>query len=69
MSKWHIARINYKLAAKCSSQQQGSNLKCTTKIASDRKGTLAPTYRGRKEDYGNKQEVVANFWICGDDME
>jgi hypothetical protein len=68
-SKWHIARISHKSNAKCSAQQQGSNLKCTTKIARGKKGTLAPTYCGRKEEYGSKREVVADFWFCGDGIE
>ncbi len=53
-SKWHIARTNYKLNAKCHAQQKGLNIKCSTKIAKEKKGILAPTYRGRKVDYGNK---------------
>ncbi len=44
-------------------------MKCTAKIARGRKGTPAPTYRGRKEDYGSKREVVADFWFCGDDTK
>jgi hypothetical protein len=44
-------------------------MKCTAKIARGQNGTPAPIYRGRKEDYGNKREVVADFWFCGDDIE
>jgi len=68
-TKWHIARISHKSNAKCHAQQQGSNMRCTTKISKGRKGTLALTYRKRKEDYKSKQEVVANFWFCADDIE
>jgi hypothetical protein len=68
-SKWHIARISHKSNAKCHAQQQGSNIKCTAKIARGKKGTPAPTYQGRKVDYGSKREVVADFWFCWDDIE
>ena len=53
-SKWHIARISHKSNARCQAQQHGSNIKCTSKIAKGKKGTPAPTYRGRKEEYGSK---------------
>jgi len=62
--KWHIARINYKLNAKCQAQQWTSNIKCSAKIAKGKKGTPTPTYRGRKEEYGSKHDVVVNFWFC-----
>jgi len=26
-------------------------------------------YRGRKEDYGSKRQVLADFWFCADDIE
>ena len=68
-SKWHIARISHKSNARCQTQQHGSNIKCTSKIAKGKKGTPAPTYRGRKEEYGSKREVVANFWFCPDDID
>ena len=67
-SKWHIARISHKSNAKCQAQQQRSNIKCTSKIAKEKKGTPAPTYRGRKEEYGSKREVLADFWFCPDDI-
>ena len=67
-SKWHIARISHKSNAKCQAQQQRSNIKCTNKIAKGKKGTPAPTYRGRKEEYGSKREVLADFWFCPDDI-
>jgi len=38
-----------------------SNIKCTTEIARKKKKKPTPTYRGTKEDYGSKQEVVADF--------
>jgi hypothetical protein len=60
-SKWHIARINHKSNAKCQAQQRRSNIKCTAKIARGQKGSLAPTYRGKNEDYRSKREVVADF--------
>ena len=68
-SKWHIARISHKSNARCQAQQQRSNIKCTSKIAKGKKGTPAPTYRGRKEEYGSKREVVVDFWFCWDDIE
>ena len=67
-SKWHIARINHISNARCQAQQQRSNIKCTSKIAKGKKGTPAPTYRGRKEEYGSKREVLADFWFCPDDI-
>jgi hypothetical protein len=33
------------------------------------KGTPAPTYRGRKTQYGGNKEIVTNFWFCPDDIE
>ena len=68
-SKWHIARINHKSNARCQTQQHRSNIKCTSKIAKGKKDTLAPTYRGRKKEYGSKREVVADFWFCSDDID
>ena len=67
-SKWHIGRISHKSNARCQAQQQRSNIKCMSKIAKRKKGTPAPTYRGRKEEYGSKREVLANFWFCPDDI-
>ena len=67
-SKWHIARISHKSNARCQTQQHGSNIKCTSKIAKGKKGTPAPTYCGRKEEYESKREVVADFWYCPDDI-
>jgi len=54
MSKWHIAKISHKSNAKCSTQQHGSNLKCTAKIAKGKKGTPTLTYCRRKANYSNK---------------
>ena len=68
-SKWHIARISHKSNARCQAQQKTTNIKCTAKIARGKKGTPAPTYRGRKEEYGSKREVVVDFWFCWDDIE
>ena len=67
-SKWHIARISHKSNARCQAQQQRSNIKCTSKIAKGKKGTPAPTYCGRKEEYGSKREVLADFWFCPNDI-
>jgi len=69
IEKWHIARISYKSNAKCHAQQRGSNIRCMAKIVKGRKGTPASTYRGTKEDYRSKREVVADFWFCADDIE
>ena len=60
-SKWHIARISHKSNAKCSAQQRTSKMKCMSKIAKEKKGTAAPTYRGRKQEYGTKYEVIVDF--------
>ena len=54
-SKWHIVRINHKSNARCQAQQDRSNIKCTSKIAKGKKGTPAPTYCSRKEEYGSKR--------------
>ena len=67
-SKWHIARISHKSNAKCSAQQRTSNMKCMSKIAKGKKRTAAPTYRGRKQEYGTKREVIVDFWFCSDDI-
>ena len=67
-SKWNIARISHKSNARCQAQQQRSNIKCTSKIAKGKKGTPAPTYRSRKEEYGSKREVLVDFWFCLDDI-
>lgn len=68
-TKWHIARISHKSNARCGAQQRNSNLKCVAKIAKGSKGTVAPTYRGRKLDYSSRREVMADFWFCPDDVE
>jgi len=68
-SKWHIARISHKSNARCQAQQRGSNIKCSARIARGKKGTVAPTYCGRKEEYGSKREVLADFWFCWDNIE
>ena len=44
-------------------------LKCISKIAKGKKGTLAPTYRGRKQEYGTKREIIVDFWFCWDDIQ
>ena len=67
-SKWHIARISHKSNARCLAQQRTSNMKCMSKIAKGKKGTAAPTYRGQKQEYGTKREVIVDFWFCLDDI-
>ena len=68
-SKWHIARISHKSNARCQTQQHRSNIKCTSKIAKGKKGTPASTYRGRKEEYTSKRQVVADFWFYSDNID
>ena len=68
-SKWHIARISHKSNTRCQAQQHRSNIKCTSKIAKGKKDIPAPTYCGRKEEYGSNREVVADFWFCSDDID
>jgi hypothetical protein len=68
-SHWHIARISHKSACKCHAQQRGSNICCVAKIAKGSKGTPAPTYRGRKKQYGGNKEIITDFWFCPDDIE
>jgi hypothetical protein len=64
MSQWNIARILHKSNCKCHAQQAATNVRCTTPIAKDSKGTPIPTYCGRKIQYGGNKEVVMNFWFC-----
>ena len=68
-SKWHIARISHKSNARCSAQQRTLNMKCMSKIAKGKKGTVAPTYRGQKQEYGTKHEVIVDFWFCWDNIQ
>ena len=67
--QWHIARISCKSNCKCHTQQAATKVKCTARIAKDSKGTLAPTYRGRKTQYGGNKEIVTDFWFCSNDIE
>jgi hypothetical protein len=69
MSQWHIARISHRSNCKCHAQQAATNVKCTARIAKGSKGTPAPTYRGRKTEYGGSKEIVTDFWFCPDDIE
>jgi hypothetical protein len=69
MSQWHIARISHKSSYKCHAQQRATNVKCTARIAKGSKGTPAPTYRGRKTQYGGTKEIVTDFWFCPNDIE
>ena len=68
-SQWHIARISHKSSCKCHAQQRGSNIRCVAKIARGSKGTPAPTYRGRKKQYGGNKEIITDFWFCPDDID
>jgi hypothetical protein len=69
MSQWHITRISHRSSYKCHAQQAATKVKCTTRIAKGSKGTLAPTYRDRKTQYGGTKEIVTDFWFCPDDIE
>jgi hypothetical protein len=69
MSQWHIARISYRSSCKCHAQQRGTDIKCTTRIAKGSKGIAAPTYRGRKTQYGGSKVIVMDFWFFPDDIE
>jgi hypothetical protein len=69
MSQWHIARISHRSSCKCHAQQRGTDVKCTARIAKGSKGTVAPTYRGRKTQYGGSKVIVMDFWFCSDDIE
>jgi hypothetical protein len=61
MSQWYIARISHKSSCKCHAQQRGTDVKCTAQIAKGSKGTVAPTYRGRKTQYGGSKVIVTDF--------
>jgi hypothetical protein len=69
MSQWHIARISHRSSCKCHAQQRSTDVKCTARIAKGSKGTVAPTYRGRKTQYGGSKVIVTDFWFCPDDIE
>jgi hypothetical protein len=69
MSQWHIVRISHKSSCKCHAQQRGTDVKCTARIAKDSKGTTAPTYRGKKTQYGGSKVIVTDFWFCPNDIE
>jgi hypothetical protein len=42
-------------------QQAPTNVRCTAWITKGSKGTSAPTYRGRKTQYGSNKEIVTDF--------
>ena len=44
-------------------------LKCISKIAKGKKGIPALIYRGRKQEYGIKREIIVDFWFCWDDIQ
>jgi hypothetical protein len=69
MSEWHIARISHGSSCKCHAQQAATKVKYTARIAKGSKGTPAPTYRGRKTQYGGNKEIVTDFWFCPDDIK
>jgi hypothetical protein len=61
MSQWHIARISHRSSCKCHAQQATTNVKCSARIAKGSKGTTAPTYWGRKTQYGGSKVIVTDF--------
>jgi hypothetical protein len=69
ISQWHIARISHRSSCKCHAQQAATKVKCIARIAKGSKCTPAPTYRGRKTQYGGTNEIVMDFWFCPDDIE
>jgi hypothetical protein len=69
MSQWHIARISHKSSCKCHVQQRAIDVKCTARIVKGSKGIPAPTYRGKKIQYGGSKVIVTDFWFCPDDIE
>jgi hypothetical protein len=69
MSQWHIVRISHRSSCKCHAQQAATNVKCTARIAKGSKGTTAPTYRGRKTQYGGTKVIVTDFWFYPDDIK
>jgi hypothetical protein len=69
MSQWYIARISHRSSCKCHAQQRGTNVKCTARIAKGSKGTPAPTYQGKKTQYGGSKVIITDFWFCPDDIE
>jgi len=52
-----------------SSSAKGVKHQVHCKIAKGRGGTPSPTYCRRKEDYGSKSEVLADFWFYWDDID
>jgi hypothetical protein len=69
MSQWHIVRISHRSSCKCHAQQAATNVKCTARIAKGSKGIAAPTYWGKKTQYGGTKVIVTDFWFCPDDIE
>jgi hypothetical protein len=69
MSQWHIARILHRSSCKCHAQQVVTKVQRTARIVKGSKGTPAPTYRGRKIQYGGNKEIVMDFWFCPNDIE
>jgi hypothetical protein len=69
MSQWHFARISHTSSCKCHAQQGAIDAKCTARIAKGSKATAAPTYRGRRTQYGGSKVIVTDFWFCPDDIE
>ena len=69
MSQWHIARIFHRSSCKCHAQKKATNVKCTAWFAKGSKGTPAPTYRGRRTQYGGSKVIVTEFWFCSDDIK
>jgi hypothetical protein len=69
MSQWYIARISHRSNCKCHAQQTATNVKYIARIAKGSKSTPAPTYRGRKTQYGSTKKIVTDFWFCPDNIE
>ena len=67
-SKWHIARISEKSRKQCHAVQAGNGNKCKMVIATGRKATAAPTYRGRRKDKFKESPVIEDFWFCPDQI-
>jgi hypothetical protein len=61
MLRWHIARISHRSNCKCHAQQAATKVKYIAWIAKGSKGTPAPTYWGRKTQYGGNKEIVMGF--------
>jgi hypothetical protein len=59
----------HRSSCKCHAQQRGTDVKCIARITKGSKGTTAPTYRGRKTQYGGSKVIVTDFWFYPGDIE